>query len=400
VSPERPGTYFAGTTEGLWKSDDAAASWRLASDRALVVNAIVALPGGVVLAGCDGAGVLRSDDHGGSFAPSNAGFSARFVAELAFHRRSGRVFAAVQGDRHHSGVLSAPSADGPWHALGPGLEGRKVLCLAVGESLLAVGTDDGIYLAAPGGSPWIRARTVVDGSEAHPRVGALALVDDATLLAATARGLLRSGDGGRSWQRRRLGSAAAVSALAATASGRVLAATALALFQSADGGETWGRLTGAPGGALIERLAILPGSPERVLAATRHGLLKSNDGGRTWRPRNSLPRSAITGLACAADGETVYAADFSYGGLFRSADGGESWDVIGIDGLAAKRVYTVGLEPGAAGRVVAAVPTEGLFVRVPPRAAAAQEGAPDLEGVEPPVPGPGGPAPASADADK
>ncbi|HEY6549173.1 MAG TPA: transcriptional regulator, partial [Vicinamibacteria bacterium] len=56
--PATPDTLFAGTTEGLWRSDDSSASWRLLTAKDLVVNAVLPLPGGVVLLGTDGAGVL------------------------------------------------------------------------------------------------------------------------------------------------------------------------------------------------------------------------------------------------------------------------------------------------------------------------------------------------------
>jgi hypothetical protein len=58
--PDWDQTFYAGTTEGLWISEDNAASWRLATTSKLVVNTVLPRPGGGLLLGTDGAGVLLS----------------------------------------------------------------------------------------------------------------------------------------------------------------------------------------------------------------------------------------------------------------------------------------------------------------------------------------------------
>jgi len=174
--PEHPDRLFAGTTQGLWVGKDGTSTWRLATDRRLVVNALAALPGGIVLAGTDAAGVLRSADRGGSWAPSNEGFSERFVSQVAFEPASGRVVVAAGGARHHSGVLTAAAPEGPWSPWALGLEERQVLSLAVVETGVLAGTDDGIFVSSQLGAPWRRLPTLVGGLDAHPRVWTPTLV--------------------------------------------------------------------------------------------------------------------------------------------------------------------------------------------------------------------------------
>ncbi|HEY6553280.1 MAG TPA: hypothetical protein VI669_07995, partial [Vicinamibacteria bacterium] len=82
--PSRADSFYAGTTEGLWVSDDNARSWRAATARNLVVNALVALPDGTLLLGVEGAGVLRSPDRGRRWTYANRGFSERFVSRIVF----------------------------------------------------------------------------------------------------------------------------------------------------------------------------------------------------------------------------------------------------------------------------------------------------------------------------
>jgi len=60
------------------------------------------------------------------------------------------------------------------------------------------------------------------------------------------------------------------------------------------------------------------------------------------------------------DGRTIYASDFTWGGIFRSVDGGSSWDRMPTDGLASDRVWTLGLDPAAPERLLAAASAGGL----------------------------------------
>ena len=109
-SPDNQNLLFAGTIEGLWMSEDGGTTWRLATQKDLVVNSVVALPGGIVLLGTDGAGVVRSADGGPTWVASNAGFSERFVSRMVFDRVGRRVLAGIWGDRRHGGVFAARDA--------------------------------------------------------------------------------------------------------------------------------------------------------------------------------------------------------------------------------------------------------------------------------------------------
>ena len=157
----RPERLYAGTTEGLWVSDDGSATWQLVTRKDLVVNAVLPLPGGVVLVGADGAGVLKSTDRGRTFTASNDGFSARFVSQVVVDADTGRLYAGIRHDRQHGGVFTAPGSDGPWLPLGTGLEGREVLSLAEAgrgeDQVVLAGTDDGLYLYAAHCGYWRRA---------------------------------------------------------------------------------------------------------------------------------------------------------------------------------------------------------------------------------------------------
>lgn len=366
--PGDPGRLFAGTTEGLWLSEDDAASWRLVTTRQVVLNAVVVLPGGVVLAGSDAAGVLRSTDRGSTFRTANAGFAERFVSRVAFDANGG-IVAALLGDRHHSGVVARRPGEA-WRQLAPGLEGREVLSLDVGDALL-VGTDAGLF-AWEGDQGWRPLPVSIDGSLRTPRVADVLVVGASgsqSYLAASDEGLLTSHDAGRNWRRTQLGLARAVEALVGLGPRATLAATRLGLFRSDDAGETWSEVGPGPGPA-IRLLATRPGSD--LLAGTERGIFRSPDGGASWLPTDMLP-TAITGLAIHPDGHTVLAADFSHQGLFVSTDGGRSFSAHSTRGLASGRVWSVVVSPHPPHEVVVSSPVGGLH-RLEQRQAA-REGA-------------------------
>jgi photosystem II stability/assembly factor-like uncharacterized protein len=357
---DRAATLYAGTTEGLWISDDDTATWRLATPKELVVNAILAQPGRVLL-GTDGAGVLRSTDLGHGWAAANDGFAGHVVARALFAH--GRMIVGISGDRQHSGVLAAPRPEGPWAKLAEGLEGREVLSLALAGDEALAGTDDGVFLSVSHCGVWRRLPTVVDGLALHPRAVDVAVLDERTFLVATDGGLLRSSDGGATWKSPGLGLARSILAVATAPGDATLAvaATPLGFYRSRDAGASWQQVSQALTAGAIHSLAFLPGDARLLFAATRNGLLRSVDEGRTWDKQAwGLPASDIAGFAFAPDGRTLYASDLANGGLFRSDNAGESWKPFPTSGLASTRILAVAVDPTAPERIFAGALFGGL----------------------------------------
>jgi hypothetical protein len=70
----------------------------------------------------------------------------------------------------------------------------------------------------------------------------------------------------------------------------------------------------------------------------------------------------------------MYASDFSHGGVFRSVDAGTTWERMPSEGLASERIWTLAVDPAAPERLLAASPTGGLHLMVPPAAPSAAAG--------------------------
>jgi photosystem II stability/assembly factor-like uncharacterized protein len=359
---------LAGTTEGLWISEDSGGTWWRATPKALVVNALIVLPGGTIILGTEGAGVLRSSDRGRTWIATNTGFSERFVSRILFDGAGRRLLVAVWGTPRYGGVFVSSGARGPWIRLGNGLDARQVLSLALVGDMIVAGTDDGIFARAPEATVWTRLPTHLDGREVHPRVTELLALPPRRLLAATPNGLIRSLDGGQTWTQPTLGSASEVSdlALSPTDLDLVVAATQSGIFRSTDGGESWRRVSSELGHVTPHALIFMPSDDHILFATTSGGLFRSGDQGDTWhRVNGGIPHSDLAGIAVSPDGRTMYASDFTWGGIFRSVNGGLTWARMPTDGLGSDRVWTLALDPAAPGRLLASSSAGGLHLLVP-----------------------------------
>ncbi len=352
--PRAPDTFYVGTTQGLWVSDDDTLSWHARTPLDLVVNDLVTLEDGTVLAATDGSGVLRSVDRGRTWTDSNQGFKERFVSALAHDRARGRVLAGIWGDRREGGVFGAASFRGVWSRLGEGLKGREVLSLLVHGPRTFAGTDEGLFVLDPAEGRWRLVPLQLPGARAglgvrgRVRILALAGFADEVALAATPLGIFSSEGVGGPW-RLSPGAGGESTAVAISDDGRLaLSASAAGVMLSQDGARTWVALPGASFGR-VNALAIVAGSPTVLLAATHHGLRRSYDLGATWlKGALNLPDSDYTGLLVGGGGELIYVSDFAWGGIYRSDDRGVSFRRLTVPGLASDRVWALGsgLSPG------------------------------------------------------
>jgi photosystem II stability/assembly factor-like uncharacterized protein len=372
---QRPQVFFAGTTEGLWRSEDDLQTWRLVTGKELVVNAVTVLPSGRVLAAADGAGILRSEDAGETWASANDGFSERFVSRVLFDPAQDRVLAAIREDRQHAGVLASRLPGGAWSRLAGGLEGREVLALALSGGTTYAGTDAGVFRLREGDDRWLSVPLVERGLEVRPAIRDLATLPPAKVFAASSDGLLTSDDGGGTWHRVQLGLGGLVDAVVADeATGTVWAATPLGLFESRDRGTHFGPAIPVP--ASVHRLVLTgEAAPGSLLAATTSGLYRYRPGQsrtRVWyRCGGGLPETDIAGVHVARAGRTLFASDFRAGGLYRSDDAGATWRPVTVDGLRSSRLWALAADPRDPERLLAAAVSGGLHLLEPPSAPAA-----------------------------
>jgi photosystem II stability/assembly factor-like uncharacterized protein len=175
----------------------------------------------------------------------------------------------------------------------------------------------------------------------------------ATLLAATAAGVYRSADGGRTWAFSGTGlpSRAEVREIVAAPSdpSTVFLNASGSLFRSADGGRTW-ELAYAPTFS-VDSLAINPRDAAIIYFADGPNLLRSRDGGETWTRIFSRTVAEVLVLD-PTDPDTLYAASLDT--VFKSTDGGATWtasNTLSNGGTLRGRFFALAVAPGDPGRV-------------------------------------------------
>ncbi len=334
IDPRTPSIVYAGTFYGgrIFKSTNGGLTWR-ASDRGLAealrekdVDALAIDPKmpSTIYAASFGAGVFNTTNGGRSWRAVNTGIRKGVLALAIDPQQPATVYAGTgtPGGRspHIGTVFKTTNGGRSWLAVGNGLTGADISALAIDPT-----TPTTIYAGASFGDAGARL------------------------------GVFKSTDGGESWTG--TGVLAQVTTLAIDpGSPETLYAGALdGVLKSADGGLTWNRVgTGLPSGQWTDALAVAPGRPAALYAsAGDYGVFKTTSGGDPWRAVNSgLVGRRIWSLAVdPLDSRTVYAG--TAGGVYRSSDGGAAWEAarlpkaplvtaLAIDPLRPSRVYAGG----------------------------------------------------------
>ena len=104
------------------------------------------------------------------------------------------------------------------------------------------------------------------------------------------------------------------------------------VLKSTDGGDSWQMVNKGLTSRFVPAIAVSPGfaSDQTLFAGTTHdGVFRSVDGGKSWaqHPNAVLKTAAVESLAVSPDYENnpvAFAGTFGQG-VFRSSDGGDSW---------------------------------------------------------------------------
>jgi photosystem II stability/assembly factor-like uncharacterized protein len=181
--------------------------------------------------------------------------------------------------------------------------------------------------------------------------------------AATAYGIIKSGDGGETWKSATEGfHRKFTSDICIDRSNhlRLLAASEEGIYESRDGGGHWS--LNSLRGMIVNTIEQQPRNPEEFLAGTEeNGLFRSTDGGGTWRSAGP-PVSRATVYAIAGGGSktsTIFIGTFG-DGVFRSVDGGETWERKS-DGLKNLDIHSLVVLPSDPNIVLAGTLNGGLY---------------------------------------
>jgi hypothetical protein len=251
----------------------------------------------VLIAGTSQGSLVRSADGGATWKLTHSGSSG--VLGIAFSpSKAGLVLAGTRG----SGALASKDAGLTWSPV-RGMDGRSVRVFGFALTLVAAGTDQGVYLSADGlawrqsgfGNTSIGALAV---TAVHGPVHLVAGSDQASTIGGTP------------------------------------------LFQSTDGGNTWTQMKATISGKVVSSLAagpLPPGSNVRPLVVgTNAGLFSSRDNGASFTPESGgglLPSTDYTQIGFVTNHyDRFYTASdgggSASGGLWKTSDAGRSFSSL------------------------------------------------------------------------
>ncbi len=290
--------------DGLWRSNDAGLTWQPAA-------------AGRETASVGVNGILFSPD-----------FDADSTVYLTF-RKDYQTPLSIQ---------RSTDAGIHWQSLPNGLPADFVAASILPDGDLLLMTEDGqTQHISPDALTW--GSPPIDITQLDLQALAIS-PDNALFVANGGAGVLRSLDGGQSWQDTGFPArdgGAFRSARLAMSGETLFAAVGSALLRSNDGGATWLNIGGnLPAGFVISALATSGGEDGVLLIGgnyAQNALLRSADGGQSWQSvfngANIAGAAEISVIAFSPDfvaDQRVYAW-LQYGGLLRSTDGGLSWQL-------------------------------------------------------------------------
>lgn len=274
--------------------------------------------GSTLLAGLDGGGVYRSEDHGMTWYYSVSGL---------YHGSSIFTFAVngedlLAGTGH--GVYLSSDHGVNWTPINTGMEDVAVQSLLVKGSDIFAGTiGGGIYRSTNYGTTWLPINNGLKHDSLW--VNTLAIVHD-TLFAGTwwADGVYRSDDNGDTWTIANSGLGNPDVKTFAVIDTMLIAGTTHGWsYYSVDMGETWGLLDDAPGDVSCFHV-----SNETILGGTDYGIYFSKDTGDSWESNSDgIISTMITSLY--RSGTKLFAGTASCN-LFRSENEGTSWEKLNM----------------------------------------------------------------------
>ena len=361
---------YAGTHRGVYVSTDTGISWsRQCSGLADTTVTSLAVKDGAVFAGTEYGGVFMTGDNGLNWSPVNTGLAAMKIVELGANSTalfavtpegvfrsgnngadwsasdSGIISSGISSLRVHNGSLYAVVTGNyvscrsvcfsddrgtTWNVV-PNIPHDEIICQAVNDSGLFLGTDEGLIFSPDKGVHWVTIDTAANFFHTI-------FIADTVLLAGTSEGIRQYVNDGSGWTgTATLLSDGCVYSLYVRGD-TIITGVDHTLFVSPDFGMTWTEITAGLPNDGMNRITSLVSTGETLFAGCSFdGVFRSTDGGVSWDSVNTgLSDHQIKSLV--AKDSTLYAGTTA--GVFTSSDNGNNWTSVNA-GLAHRHVRTL-----------------------------------------------------------
>jgi photosystem II stability/assembly factor-like uncharacterized protein len=320
--------YAATNENGVWRSLDAGISWHALSTLPQVPFSLMVDPTPAHrIYAATSRGMWHSSDGGVTWQPTSLSNQMTFSISKG---PNGALYAGTA-----SGVALSLDRGATWTDPDPGLGGSNAFGYAitvdpkVGKKLFVTTLGSTVRMSTDQGANWSAFDEGYSGHEA--RKINLDPTDSNRMYMASlyGGGLFKSIDGGATWSRRTLGSAAVytwVPVVDPVSPNIVYVGTVgEGLFKSTDYGDSWTTVPGLP--LTVQGVTVDPRDDRVVFAATSSGIFRSKDAGQTWS--NVLNGAAWSITIVGGDSHVVYAT-LKQAGVFRSLNDGDTWQAINV----------------------------------------------------------------------
>jgi photosystem II stability/assembly factor-like uncharacterized protein len=407
--PTMPGVIYAATTEGFWMTSNAGKSWALTTSRDLEVNSIAVHPDAPnrIFIATNNNGLLVSNDGGHTFTPSNGNFTSRLTYSVTPDvQQSNRLYAATHNTVTAGGFFFVSNDGGVNWAQARGIDGQRVRVFAVKQdpadpNRMFVGTNVGLFASMDRGMTWTqmvaskrptvaakrtRAKAAVRKAPAKPvappdtnhlaaitdKVQVIELLPGGGLLAGTDKGLYRSLDPTKGWDKLPFGVGLNESVFAihvpAQQPDTIWVGTATSgVIVSRDGGQTWARTGGAVDNVPVSSITSDPKRPDYLYVGTTQTFYLTRDGGQKWTQRGGgLPIGNFTSILINpnnSDEILMSSALGTDGGIYMSTDAGQKWKRVDTKDqhLASRRFWSMAFDPQDSNRIWASTHSSGVY---------------------------------------
>ena len=408
--PSRPGTLYAATTEGFWVTNDGGKSWLMTTQRNLEINSIAVHPDAPdrVYIGTNNYGVMVSNDGGKNFKQTNDNFTSRFTYTINTDiENSNRIYATTHNTATGGGFVFISNDGGTTWQQAKNLDVARVSPHAllqdrVTPNTLYLGTNVGMFRSLDRGLTWAQlvppktparkapARTAKSKVAAKktttapvapaliPALGekikVLVRTEDGKngILAATDKGIYRSYDLKKGWEKLSFGAGISENVFAIATSEKqpetIWAGTSLSgVIVSRDSGATWQKLTGIPENVPVSSIAVDPTNTDRIYVGTAQTFYLTRDGGKNWQRRGGdLPLGNFTSILINPNNSKEIFASSALetdGGIFFSDNSGASWKRLDTKEmkLPSRRIWTMAFDPNDSNRIFAGTHSSGVY---------------------------------------
>jgi len=414
--PSRPGTIYAGTTEGFWMSVNGGKSWSMTTSRSMEVNKIAVHPDKPdrVFIATNNYGVLVSNDGGRNFVPTNHDFTSRFTYSVTPDAElPDRLYAITKNTAMSGGFFFLSEDGGKNWTQAKGLDINKdtpytLLQDKLNPTVMYLGSSRGVFKSLDRGVSWaivaaakpkapvrktaargkavavkkpiakpaaaaitVPAPAIVPALTETVKVLAFTNDDKGGLLAGTDKGLYRSYDLTKGWEKLSFGDLDEnIFAIHTTTlvPGTIWAGTSKSgVVVSTDDGKTWAKTNASPDGIPVSSIATDPKRPNYVYVGTIHAFYLSRDGGRSWNRRGgNLPLGNFTSILIDpnnTDTIILSSALETDGGIYISEDAGMKWKRFDSKDLKlpSRRIWSLVFDPQNPHRMYAGTHSSGVY---------------------------------------